>query len=238
MYGRTNQDLEKSKELIGKRFSTKSYGDFTVLEETDKRKNKEVIYKILFETGNYGFYGRKAILQGAIKNTYFPSVAGVGFTGDIVEPSKHFLYYRWKSMLQRCYQVNYFCYHNYGGKGFIVQESWKNFENFIEDVKTLKGYDEELVKNGILELDKDIINREAKLYGIETCSWVSFKENTQERTDRFSKEISATNVCSNLKFQYKNLTEAGRALNLNSTSISAVLRGKFKTLKGWTFEYI
>ena len=70
MYGRTNQDLEKSKELIGKRFSTKSYGDFTVLEETDKRKNKEVIYKILFETGNYGFYGMVWSIALQIQNIY------------------------------------------------------------------------------------------------------------------------------------------------------------------------
>lgn len=43
-------------------------------------------------------------------------------------------YNSWAKMVQRCTNPNYDCYHNYGGRGIKVCESWLKFENFLEDM--------------------------------------------------------------------------------------------------------
>jgi len=42
----------------------------------------------------------------------------------------------WKHMKYRCYNENCKEYHNYGGRGIIICDRWKNsFENFLEDME-------------------------------------------------------------------------------------------------------
>lgn len=44
-------------------------------------------------------------------------------------------YRAWKAMKKRCYNPNYHSFHNYGGRGIIVSESWINsFQNFYNDM--------------------------------------------------------------------------------------------------------
>lgn len=51
-----------------------------------------------------------------------------------ITSTNHNLYARWRSMLDRCSNVNNKIYPNYGGRGIKVCDRWKNFKNFIADM--------------------------------------------------------------------------------------------------------
>lgn len=45
------------------------------------------------------------------------------------------LYGRWRSMKQRCHDPGSHAYKDYGGRGIIVCDRWRNsFENFLADM--------------------------------------------------------------------------------------------------------
>lgn len=46
----------------------------------------------------------------------------------------HPLYYVWRGMLGRCHYKRWINYSNYGGRGIIVCDEWKKFENFARDM--------------------------------------------------------------------------------------------------------
>lgn len=51
-------------------------------------------------------------------------------------PSRHELFWVWKSMLQRCENPNYEGYARYGGRGISVCERWHSFDAFVYDMGT------------------------------------------------------------------------------------------------------
>lgn len=66
----------------------------------------------------------------------------------------------WDSMIQRCYNPNHNSYSNYGGRGIIVCESWRNsFINFVQDMgEKPKGLWLERIDNN-------------SMYCKENCKW-------------------------------------------------------------------
>lgn len=59
---------------------------------------------------------------------------------------KHGMYYSreyriWGDMISRCNNSNVRCYKNYGGRGIIVCERWREFINFIADMGPRPGPD-------------------------------------------------------------------------------------------------
>lgn len=49
-------------------------------------------------------------------------------------PKRRLLYVRWQSIMKRCYNKNDNCYKNYWSMWITVSESWKDFENFYNDM--------------------------------------------------------------------------------------------------------
>jgi hypothetical protein len=43
-------------------------------------------------------------------------------------------YLAWANMLRRCQNPNNPGYHNYGGRGILVCERWKSYDNFLVDL--------------------------------------------------------------------------------------------------------
>ena len=109
--------------------------------------------------------------NGSVKSHFTPSVYGVGIIGNektIDENGKTIKSYSvWNSMLKRCYsgkeQKKYPTY-----KGCCVCEEWLNYSNFK------KWYDENYyeIENQTMNLDKDILVKNNKIYSPNTCVFV------------------------------------------------------------------
>ena len=107
-----------------------------------------------------------------VKNPYHPRVFGVGFFGQgkyeaQKNKKKNRVYQTWKSMLQRCYDPYYINEHLTYIDCYVC-EDWHNFQNFA------KWYEENYyeVPEDRMELEKDILIKNSKIYSPETCVFV------------------------------------------------------------------
>lgn len=119
---------------------------------------------------------------------------------------KHPLYWRWCSMLQRCYDTNHKAYHNYGGRGIKVCEKWRS--NF-------KIYYDWCMKNGYspdLELDR---RNNDKGYMPSNCRFVTRIQNCNN-----------TRQCVFVRYKNKKLTvsQVSRIELININSLRKCLK--------------
>lgn len=87
-------------------------------------------------------------------------------------------YVVWGAMIQRCHNPKNKQYSDYGGRGIIVSDRWRNFANFIADM-------------GRRPHPKLTIERENNDlgYGPENCKWATQKEQQNNRRKRRRKTI-------------------------------------------------
>ena len=122
--------------------------------------------EILFEDGYRTTISATQFNKGMVKNPFIKSVYGIGYLGATVVDKKS--YEKWSSMISRCYNDKCTNYKNYGAKGITVCEEWHCYANFK------KWYDENYyeIDNEKVELDKDILFKNNKIYSPETCIFV------------------------------------------------------------------
>ncbi len=118
--------------------------------------------------------------RGGIKNPYYPTIFGKGFSGTqapITQDGKAIKeYVTWHGMLERCYssqmQEKCPCY-----IGCEVCKEWLNYENFYTWIHAQPNFDKwvTLPKSA---LDKDILIKNNKIYSPKTCLLVSHEVNT------------------------------------------------------------
>ena len=173
---------------IGDIFVSNKSGKFKILGISHykiyklKNRNRKIYwYDIEFlDTGYKTKANANSIKSGTVYDYIRPRICGIGYLGSKEYSSTHFLYKRWKNMIERCYDKNSKDYKSYGAKGVRVDKRWHNFYNYVNDCKLIEGYDEELIKNNKLELDKDIKIKGNKLYSKDTCIWIDKKENNRQ----------------------------------------------------------
>lgn len=126
----------------------------------------------------------------------------------------HKLYGVWSAMKARCYNPNTSQFKDYGGRGVIVCEEWKN--DFINFYKWA-------ISNGWklgLQLDKDI-KGDGMIYSPTVCVFVNAKDNSNRRST--SKYIT---------YNDKTQTVAEWATELNIS-----LKNLYQRMsRGWSFE--
>lgn len=107
--------------------------------------------------------------EGRVHNPYDKSLYGIGFIGEINEKDA-ISYEYWHSMLNRCYGKRSY-YNSY--KEITVCDEWLCYANFK------KWFDKNYykVKNERMEIDKDIILKNNKIYSPNTCIFVPQKIN-------------------------------------------------------------
>lgn len=161
-------EVRRNKESLGgyemKIVKYNNYHDIWVEFQDEHRA------KVHTEYGNFK--------KGDVKNPYHKSVFGIGYVGigkhKTSENGESSTIYRiWQRMLQRCYDKRYQerqqtyinCY---------VCEEWHNFQNFAEWCE--ENYYE--IDGDRIELDKDILCKNNKIYSPETCVFVPKRINS------------------------------------------------------------
>lgn len=115
-------------------------------------------------------------------------------------------------MKSRCYNITSDRYNDYGGRGIIVCDEWKNdfqeFYNWAMD----NGYQDELT------IDRIDVNGN---YGPDNCRWISMKEQSRNKRNNRLYTINGETYC---------LIDWCERLNLNYNSMIARLN------RGWPIE--
>lgn len=145
-------------------------------------------------------------------------------------------YRLWKNMMERCYNKNNKDFKRYGNQNVIVCEKWKNFNNFVEDMDKIKGFNIELFLKGKICLDKDKIETNNKIYCLEKCCFISREENNKYKPNK-QKDFIAINP-NGEKFFGRNIKEFSLKHNLEQRRVSEWLKGYHKPKNGWEFYYL
>lgn len=85
----------------------------------------------------------------------------------------------YKDMVSRCTNPANTNYHLYGGGGVTISSEWDTLDGFLSTVDSIEGWDINTYLDGDLELDKDMNSTSNKVYGINTCKWVSRADNAR-----------------------------------------------------------
>ena len=148
---------------------------FTAFQESPKK------YKIVFDRTGYTAEVYKANAdQGKVSDPYEVTLYGQGRSGLYDKSKPYWKQARllWSNMVKRCYDPNY--KGGYYGKVF-VDERWKTFENFLEDLSCLENFDKWLEgqnSGGVkYNLDKDFIREGNNIYSKNLCMFLTEFQN-------------------------------------------------------------
>ncbi|AUS02118.1 hypothetical protein NVP2095A_37 [Vibrio phage 2.095.A._10N.286.46.E10] len=178
-----------------------------------------------FEAGN--------IRSGSVKDLMFASVCGVGFVGKgehlvRVDNKLTKTYQVWSDMIKRCYsekrqkrQPTYI--------GCTVCDEWHNYQVFADWY--YKNLPEGIER---YEVDKDIINPGNKTYSPEMCTIVSARENRKESNLRNTTREYIVKDPSGDTLVIVNMAKFSREMGLCKAGMSALIRGKVKSYKGYS----
>lgn len=148
---------------LGKVYTNK-YGNYTLVEY---RSFRDVT--IEWESPNcrtcHQFHD---VQRGNVRNPLFPSILGVAYFG--IGPYKALVngetvksYSCWKAMLQRCYDEKF--RHKWKSyESVSVCSDWLNYQNFA------RWYEQNYVEDWAL--DKDVLQKNNKIYSPDTCVFV------------------------------------------------------------------
>lgn len=189
-FGTVNDELYPVHQYFGKKLESNNYGPFIVLPliyfNLHKNRNEYMVY--FLETGYSTNVCKKEIDERKIKDPLAKKIFDIACLGNAKKQDNPQLYAIWFAMLNRCYNKTNKQYKWYGEKGTTVDEEWHVFENFLNDVVTLEGYDKNKLNRKELNLDKDKKqpNVTKKIYSKNFCCWITPKENQNCRSNNKS----------------------------------------------------
>lgn len=251
-----NRQIFKRNGLIGSRFYSNKCGTFVVSKILDERTNdNHSIYEVIFDKTKSVYKCRKIlILNGEIKDYMYPTVSEIGFLGEkYLNIRKNdpklcsILRIRWKSIIDRIYNLNNNNYDNYGKKGITIDERWHNFSNFYTDIINLNNFNRNDFISGNIEIDKDVkqynIPIYKRVYSKDTVTLVSHKNNMKyvnfdSSADKQSKYFIVENINGD-KILCKNISNFSKRNNIRKTNICNILNKKLinNTAGGYKYRY-
>ena len=139
-------------------------------------------------------------------------------------------------MIKRCYDINNQHYPRYGGVGVTVDVRWFSFENYLEDLSQIDGYNPVLYHMGLLSLDKDIkqlyLPKSERVYSKDTCVFIDKKTNDEFRSHCFP--IYSIDEYNNT-IKYGSIVECGNKAHVTASNIIACLTGKKESHRGFKY---
>jgi hypothetical protein len=152
--------IDRTGEINTNKFGTKmkivkynSRNDVIIEFQDEHKLQKSVCYK--------------SFVSGSVRNPYDKTFYGEGFFGEgafsQIDKQKVRAHGVWRDIIRRCYSnENKRTHLPY--KNCAVSEEWKNYSNFY------KWYEDNFYEcSDQLEVDKDILSKEEKIYSKETC---------------------------------------------------------------------
>lgn len=121
----------------------------------------------------------------------------------------------WRNMKDRCYNQKNKAYKNYGGRGILVCNEWKNsFSKFYEDM-------------GDIPKDKQCIERINNNLGYskENCKWATNEENARNKRSNVIDEEGVKKIRKEYK-KGKSSYKIFKEYNMSYTNIKDILRNK------------
>lgn len=187
-------------DLTGQRF-----GRLIVIKRVENNKNNKVQWLCKCNCGNITYLSTSALTTGNTKSC--GCLKHEGKSNLKHGKTKTRLYHIWNGMKQRCFNPKTIKYHNYGGRGIIVCESWqKDFMSFYEWA-ICNGYDENKSrKQQVL----DRIDNNGN-YEPNNCRWITQSENCRNRNN---------NILLTKNGVSKTIAEWCEELNLNQRTVS------------------
>lgn len=155
---------------IGSKYTTKSGWKLKILEYKDAHN-----VLVEWQDGSKSWEVSSHIRLGSIKPLFQPSVEGIGYLGEGKyasglkkdgEKADPRIYGFWIRMFSRCYnpfELNKPRNRKY--QDVHIDKEWHNFQNFAE-----WACSQPLVLGEDVELDKDLLSGDAKVYSKETCT--------------------------------------------------------------------
>lgn len=222
----------KTKYLIGEKFINNIGLEYEIIGYGKEYSRRIVRFKSGYEVDVH----TNNIKRGEIKDYYSPTVCGVGIVG-FKGAKSHFLYSRWKGMIDRCYNKNVKAYKHYGEKGIRVDNELLNFENYIKIIENLDNYEKLKESPNEYEIDKDILSYGVKVYSKDSLKIVTSKENLKFYKDKIS-NIKVDMIDKNgiVLNSFNSISEAGKRTGVCISSIQKVIKGERNTAGGYYWQ--
>lgn len=196
-------------------FVGKKIGRLTIMENVNSSIGGHKMISAICDCGIVREYRLSSIISGHTVSCGCLNKENKIKHGHVYHP----LYKTYECMKERCYKSKNDNYGNYGARGVIVCDEWKN--NFLSfyNWAIVNGW-----KKG-LQLDKDIIPKKLGisnlLYSPENCCFVTPKVNSRNKSNNTILTFRGKSLC---------ISEWADILNINKNAIGLRIK------HGWSIE--